>query len=448
MCIYNNAFSGSVDSLLVMSLDIKFVWYLLALFIFGCFNEVINVVSSLDTLSEDGVLTGSDTLVSAGEVFEFGLFTLGNSSSYYVGIWYKRMPVRTVVWVANRNFPVTGTAVLAITGSGNLVISYEQVSFSITNLTSNGNITATLMDSGNLVLKDFNLKVLWQSFDSPSDTLLPGMKLGINLKNGEDWSLRSWMSLDDPALGAYSMKLDTKQPDQFSTWQGSKLYWSTGPWDGEKFSSLPGMRYNKVFDFSFISNENETYLTYTPFNINSTVRAVLDVSGQLKQLVWQEDQQLWDYYMGVPQPQCEIYAFCGPFGLCDSSNSEFCGCLNGFEPRSSENWRQGDRSLGCVRKTPLQCGNTSIAKEQDAFLRLSYVRYPRDSITLDITSVQECESTCLSNCSCTAYTFDGGRKCLTWYGDLLNVDQLRPGNDSAKTVYLKLAASEFPTSGI
>uniref|UniRef100_A0A7N0ZQA2 Receptor-like serine/threonine-protein kinase n=1 Tax=Kalanchoe fedtschenkoi TaxID=63787 RepID=A0A7N0ZQA2_KALFE len=419
----------------------------LLLALLGSCDLKIRVVSGADTLLEGGVISVSDSLVSAGEVFELGFFSPGNSSDYYVGIWYKQMPVQTVVWIGNRNFPVPITSVLGIRGAGNLVISYEQVIFSISNVTSNANTAATLMDSGNLVMKDSDSKVVWQSFDSPTDTLLPGMKLGINLRTGRPWFLQAWRGSDDPGLGAYSLKLDLDQPGQFSTWQGSKRYWTTGPWDGEKFSAIPGMRFNKIFNYSFVDNENESYLTYIPFKPNSTVRAVLDVSGQLKQLEWVEDTQQWNYYMGVPQPQCEIYAFCGPFGLCDSSTPDFCGCLSGFEPLSTANWRQGDRSAGCARRSQLQCGNSSVnTDKEDGFLRLSHVKYPRDPIQDEIGSAQECQSTCLRQCSCTAYAFDSSGRCLMWRGDLLNVDQLKAGNDSAETVFLKLAASEFPTS--
>ncbi|KAI9116527.1 hypothetical protein K1719_012694 [Acacia pycnantha] len=52
----------------------------------------------------------------------------------------------------------------------------------------------TNQDSGNYVLLElqpngFSKQVLWQSFDHPSDILLPGMKLGVNHKTHQSWSV-------------------------------------------------------------------------------------------------------------------------------------------------------------------------------------------------------------------------------------------------------------------
>src|SRR4051794_13607317 len=54
-------------------------------------------------------LRGNDTLVSAQGKFELGLFTPARSSDgrYYLGIWYKNIPVRTVIWVGNRVSPLS-----------------------------------------------------------------------------------------------------------------------------------------------------------------------------------------------------------------------------------------------------------------------------------------------------------------------------------------------------
>jgi hypothetical protein len=70
---------------------------------------------------------------------------------------------------------------------------------------------AQLLDSGNLVLKDQNNgtsreSYQWQSFDHPSDTLLPGMKLGWDLKSGQERYLTSWRTTKDPSLGIGLLK--------------------------------------------------------------------------------------------------------------------------------------------------------------------------------------------------------------------------------------------------
>jgi hypothetical protein len=48
-----------------------------------------------------------------------------------------------------------------------------------------------LLDSGNFILREQNSdgstrQNLWPSFDYPTDTLLPGMKLGVGLKTIEN----------------------------------------------------------------------------------------------------------------------------------------------------------------------------------------------------------------------------------------------------------------------
>jgi hypothetical protein len=54
---------------------------------------------------------------------------------------------------------------------------------------------AQLLDTGNLVIKGKGDIFLWQSFDSPTDTLLPnkhhcGYKVGINSKITCSWPLQ------------------------------------------------------------------------------------------------------------------------------------------------------------------------------------------------------------------------------------------------------------------
>ena len=89
------------------------------------------------------------------------------------------------------------------------------------------------LDSGNLVMRDEsyvgNSSYIWQSFDHPTDTLLPGMKLEWDLKTGLNWYLTSWTSSDDPSSGNYNYGVDLEGLPQLVLRGGSgKLFRSGG----------------------------------------------------------------------------------------------------------------------------------------------------------------------------------------------------------------------------
>lgn len=57
---------------------------------------------------------------------------------------------------------------------------------------------------------------------------------------------------------------------------------SSGIWKNRVFSMIPDLNY--IYDFRFVSNENETYFSYINLNPKTMSRFIIDVSGQLKQL--------------------------------------------------------------------------------------------------------------------------------------------------------------------
>lgn len=63
-----------------------------------------------------------------------------------------------------------------------------------------------MQDSGNFVLYNTNGNIVWQSFASPIDTLLPGQQLTETL------NLTSWNSSTDVSTGHYSLQMVHK-PD-------------------------------------------------------------------------------------------------------------------------------------------------------------------------------------------------------------------------------------------
>ncbi|KAJ4839051.1 hypothetical protein Tsubulata_037792, partial [Turnera subulata] len=188
---------------------------------------------SRDVLTKNTSLYDSrgETLVSSGERFELGFFTPnGSSGRRYVGIWYYRINPLAVVWVANRENPVldrNGVFSIAEDGNLNLLDGSGRPCWS-TNLerSSSKDRKTRLMDNGNLVVTDEEQEdqlqgVGWQSFDNPTDTFLPGMRMS------KDMALVSWKSYDDPASGNFTFHLD-EEANQFVIWKRSVRYWRCG----------------------------------------------------------------------------------------------------------------------------------------------------------------------------------------------------------------------------
>nr|XP_010928296.3 LOW QUALITY PROTEIN: G-type lectin S-receptor-like serine/threonine-protein kinase At2g19130 [Elaeis guineensis] len=297
-----------------------------SLFLFILFLALQTPLSfSSDTISANSSISGDRQLTSKGGNFVLGFFSPANSSKkYYIGIWYKKVSKQTPVWVANRETPVSDhtKSELKLSDDGNLVFLNEsKAQIWSTNADISPSYTvAVLQDSGNLALTDESnsSKILWQSIDHPTDTWLPGGKLGLNKVTKKNQRLISWKSSVDPAPGIFSLVLDPNGTSQyFIQWNKSVTYWSSGTWNGQIFSGLPEMR----------------GVTSTP-SLN-------------------------------PQNQP------------------------------------------------------------------------------DVASAEDCASTCLNNCSCTAYSFGAG--CSVWYGDLINLQEQHNKSD-AGTLYLRLAASELPDS--
>lgn len=195
-----------------------------------------------------------------------------------------------------------------------------------------------------------------------------------------------------------------------------------------------------------MTNENESYFTYTVYNSSIKSRFVMDVSGQIKQLTWLESSQQWNLFWSQPRQQCEVYAYCGAFGICNENSMPSCTCLPGFETKFQSDWTLEDYSGGCVRRTKLQCEDSnSLNPKKDKFQAMPNMKLPTYSLSVRAGNAEECQSNCLSNCSCAAYAYDSNG-CLIWDNGLLNLQQLSQDDSNGGNLYLRLAASELPDS--
>ncbi|KAK6918973.1 Bulb-type lectin domain [Dillenia turbinata] len=412
----------------------------LVLCFFLCFSLQTHVSFGGDTISGNESLSGSQTIVSAGGNFVLGFFKPGNSSNSYIGIWYGTLPKQAVVWVANRDIPIvdSSSAELKLL-DGNLVLFNESgIRIWSTNLNSasSNSTIAVLNDSGNFVLRDASneSKILWQSFDHPTDTWLPGSKLGFNKRTKVTRLLTSWKNSDDPAEGLFSFELDPNGTSQFYIyWNKTNQYWTSGTWDGRIFSLVPQMGLGNI-NYSYISNAEESYIIYYLNDPTTLSRVIMDITGQLKVLLIFQlpTSQQWNLGLSLPS-QCEVYAYCGPFGVCNENSMHFCSCVNGYEIKSPSDWNLGDYSSGCRRSS------ASANGAKDKFLPLSRMKLPDNSVSMAAETAAACKVACLNNFSCNAYAWSGG--CLMWTGDLLDLQQYSGDDSEGSTVYIRLAPS-------
>ncbi|URD81746.1 G-type lectin S-receptor-like serine threonine-protein kinase [Musa troglodytarum] len=394
-----------------------------------------------DTVAPNQSLVDGETLISAGGAFELGFYSPGKSNFRYLGIWYKNIPPdKTVVWVANRDTPLTSSSgVLNLTEGGNLMLlNNSGIILWSTGTTNVINPVVQLLDSGNLVLMESASKIiLWQSFDHPCDTLLPGMKLGINFGNNFDKYLTSWKSDSDPSPGDYTYKMDPYGVPEVYLRKDDAIIYRSGPWNGHGYSGRPEMQQNDYFKFELIANQDVVYYTFEDLNSSVRSRIVLSSTGEIQRFVWYRSHHGWSLFWWKPEDSCDSYATCGANGVC-STTSTPCQCLTGFVPKAETEWKLRNFVGGCVRKTNLGC------QAGDGFCKLQNVKLPETShaISSDRT-LEGCDFWCLSNCSCTAYSIVDGSGCLTWTGDLIDIRTFTEGGD---TIFVRLSASDLDCS--
>ena len=184
-------------------------------------------------------LSIGQTLSSSNEIYELGFFSPpDNSQNQYVGIWFKGIIPRVVVWVANREKPVTdSTAHLAININGSLLLldGKHGVVWSTRESSASNRSRAELSDEGNLIVTDnVSGRRLWESFENLGDTLLPFSPLTYNLATGEKRVLTSWKSYTDPSRGDVVAHITPQVPSQLFTMRGSTQgrlrAWGKGAW--------------------------------------------------------------------------------------------------------------------------------------------------------------------------------------------------------------------------
>ncbi|KAA8525099.1 hypothetical protein F0562_007037 [Nyssa sinensis] len=288
------------------------------------------IIAKADTIRPKDMLRDNETLVSAVGLFELGFFKDPSSGNGYMGIWFKSDMNRKAVWV-NRENPI-------------------------------------LDSSGVLQIRSDGMKLGW--FGLKTD--LPRIQV-----------LVSWMNPQNPTHGDFTLGVDYKGATKLTVWRRDNVHMDIGFWDGRNFQFILKNSSNS-FNFSYISNENEAYFTF------STIGSYV-----LSWLVMASMGHIDEYTMSNGQISLVSHSIC-------------------------EKSAKGNASE-CLMPMPSMCIEGDTFSVINGSMLTSMTMNGSDRM-----GFSDCEFMCQSNCSCTAFASiqDDQTGCQLYYGnknDLLSI---------------------------
>ncbi|KAL6227917.1 hypothetical protein ACLB2K_001871 [Fragaria x ananassa] len=380
-------------------------------------SELINLGSSLSPHGHN--LSVSSWLSSSGR-FAFGFYPQG--SGFAVGIQLLNPPQNTVVWTANRDDPaVSSNSTLRLTRDGLLLQTEGGQEIPITNGTSSpetsaiSNVaTAAMLDNGNFVLYNETSFVLWESFGSPTDTILGGQDLLMGM------GLVSSATVADHSSGRFSLEMQRDGNLVAYPPNSSAAYWASMTFGSYQLSLNISGFLVLISQFSHTNVEvlaNGSY--HHPQDNQTTIyRATLDVDGNFRLylhnfLVSSSSEGAVMGVWSALQYPCDAKGICGFNSYCEevmrnkTAEAE-CQCYPGFDYNNPN-----DKSMGCFHNiTEDSCTGNEEPRPRYKIEALYKVMWQNHAYSVTLANKESCTKSCLEDCNCWAvlYTDNDCRK--------------------------------------
>ncbi|XVE55179.1 hypothetical protein DITRI_Ditri03aG0138900 [Diplodiscus trichospermus] len=357
--------------------------------------------------------------------FAFGFYPYGNGFSGYVAVWFENIQQNTVVWTANRDEPpFYSDATLLLSNEGTLVVRHKQGRAETIIANATFASSASMLDSGNFVLFDSSSEIIWQTFDSPTDTILPGGRLVSDLSETNHTRGRFQLVMQrDGNLVQYPADLVKREA----------AYWNTETANAGDNVTMNldsnGQLYLLNATALLVKNITEKVsVTRKPM-----YRATIDADGIFRLYSHSSNQSgNWSIEWSSSDNKCDPKGLCGVNSYCTLMDREpVCQCPPGFDFIN-----QGQRDLGC-QKNYSSDACTRNSEQNFDLNELTSLSWEDDPYaTLQKLSKDDCREECSRDCNCEVAVY--GRVMQTCKKMKLPLRYGRRGTGGRVTTFVKI----------
>ncbi|KAI3696992.1 hypothetical protein L6452_29679 [Arctium lappa] len=354
--------------------------------------------------------------LSSSGGFAFGFQQLQGNDDFLLCIWYDKIPEKTIVWYLKDGPMVRRGSRVELTGEFGLVLRDPQ-GRQVWTSGSNSDLAYGFMnDTGNFVIVGTNSIKIWESFNSPADTMLPTQVMGV------DGVMNSKMSKTNFSGGRFQLRmledgnlvLNTRDILSDNAYDD---YYISGTRDADD-STNSG--YRLTFDatgYMYVLRRNGERFDLTTRDTlppgDYYHRATLDFNGVFTQYYYPKNptgNTSWEVLWSIPENICGAFGgsvgsgACGFNNVCSlEGNRPSCECPQGFSLLDPD-----DPNGDCKPDFTPSCdeGESSYGGDMFDFIELTNIDWPMsDYVHMNPSNEQSCKNSCSEDCFCAVAIF-------------------------------------------
>uniref|UniRef100_A0A803PX12 Receptor-like serine/threonine-protein kinase n=1 Tax=Cannabis sativa TaxID=3483 RepID=A0A803PX12_CANSA len=368
-----------------------------------CWTNAANITLGSSLTAKLNHQNEESSWLSPNGDFSFG-FQQIQKDGFLLAIWFNKVPEKTIVWSANRDNLVQQGSIVELTKVGSLALR-DSTGKEVWS-TGFGVDHAAMLNTGNFVLANKDFSNNWESFNEPTDTLLPTQVLTTTKQLIASYSKSNYsrgrylMTIDDGDLVLFS-----RRPPQ----DHESIYWPENLIDGR--STGQGISFQVMFNKSgsiYVQAGNGTILKWlSQSNSSSSTsglyqRAILEYDGVFRHYVYPKDDDSQN-------------STGWPLSI-DNDGRPSCYCPNGYTFIDSN-----DKMKGCIPIFEAQSCNDDLEDYKNFYIdSIDFLNWPLgDYESFQSVSEDWCRNACLVDCFCPLAIF-GGNKCYKIAAPLTN----------------------------